>query len=188
MVHLVCGVVKKRTNSVFLNLIKFSNGAYSYIACMHGVRLGQYLFLIDKPLRFSKTLEVGFMLLVKFLPRNCLFSNISFNSFNFSKYIKAPGTYTRIFQLFDDIQFITFKLPSGDVKYLSFNTFVTLGRNSNILNWKQVSGKAGRNRLLGYKPNVRGVAMNPVDHPHGGRTKTNKPEVSPWGWVTKKGK
>lgn len=48
-----------------------------------------------------------------------------------------------------------------------------------------VTGKSGINRNLGKNVIVRGVAMNPVDHPHGGRTKTNKPEVSPWGWVTK---
>ena len=49
-------------------------------------------------------------------------------------------------------------------------------------------GKAGRNRWLGVRPTVRGVAMNPVDHPHGGNTKTNSPEVSPWGWVAKRNK
>jgi len=49
-------------------------------------------------------------------------------------------------------------------------------------------GKAGINFILGKKPKVRGVARNPVDHPHGGRTKTNQPEVSIWGWIAKKNK
>lgn len=185
---IVCGFFKKKTNSVFFNLIKYANGSYSYITCIHGVKLGQLLYFIDKPLRFSKKLMPGFVILLKFLPRNMVFSNICILNSNFAKYVKAAGTFTKIFQFFEDIQFITFKLPSGSVRYLSFNNFVTLGRNSNIFNWKQIDGKAGRNRLIGFRPNVRGVAMNPVDHPHGGRTKTNKPEVSPWGWVTKKGR
>ena len=49
-------------------------------------------------------------------------------------------------------------------------------------------GKAGNLKIVGRKPKVRGVAKNPVDSPHGGRTKTNKPEVSPWGWVAKHSK
>lgn len=63
-------------------------------------------------------------------------------------------------------------------KYFSLNCFATIGRNANIYKKYNVIGKAGYNRLLGYSSIVRGVAMNPVDHPHGGRTKTNKPEVS----------
>jgi len=56
---------------------------------------------------------------------------------------------------------------------------VTLGRASNIFNDKQFFVKAGHSRKLGFKSKVRGVAMNPVDHPHGGRTKTNSPELTP---------
>ena len=77
------------------------------------------------------------------------------------------------------MEYITFKLPTGATKYLSFNNYVILGRNSNLLNYKQTLGKAGFNRNIGFKSKVRGVAMNPVDHPHGGRTKPSKPEVSP---------
>jgi large subunit ribosomal protein L2 len=56
---------------------------------------------------------------------------------------------------------------------------VTLGRVSNIFKKKEIVGKAGRNVLKGSRPSTRGVAMNPVDHPHGGRTKTNSPELTP---------
>jgi len=77
-------------------------------------------------------------------------------------------------------------LPTKKKKHFSGDTFVTLGRNSNIIKYYTVVGKAGKNRLQGIRSHVRGVAMNPVDHPHGGRTKSNSPEVSLWGWVTKK--
>jgi large subunit ribosomal protein L2 len=56
-----------------------------------------------------------------------------------------------------------------------------LGRNSQTDSRFKVLGKAGTRLLIGKKPKVRGVARNPVDHPHGGRTKTNQPEVSIWG-------
>lgn len=60
-----------------------------------------------------------------------------------------------------------------------------VGRNNNIYHKYLVYGGYKWSSYLGKKSLVRGVAMNPVDHPHGGRTKTNKPEVSPWRWVTK---
>ncbi len=63
-----------------------------------------------------------------------------------------------------------------------------LGKNSQPDYIYNRLGKAGINLILGKKPKVRGVARNPVDHPHGGRTKTNQPEVSIWGWVAKRNK
>lgn len=70
-------------------------------------------------------------------------------------------------------------IPSGKQQKLPITSFVTIGQNSNLFHKKEVTGCAGRNRKLGFRPAVRGVAMNPVDHPHGGRTKTSQPEVSP---------
>jgi len=79
----------------------------------------------------------------------------------------------------------TVLLPSGKNKIVSTYSRATLGRISNERNNSLVWGKAGNKFKQGFKSSVRGVAMNPVDHPHGGRTKTNHPEKSPWGWVTK---
>jgi large subunit ribosomal protein L2 len=71
------------------------------------------------------------------------------------------------------------QLPSGvSLKLLRIGAAI-LGRNSNILRKYEIIGKAGINRKRGIRPTVRGVAMNPVDHPHGGRTKVSQPEVSP---------
>lgn len=77
------------------------------------------------------------------------------------------------------------RLPSGKEQKVALVARAVLGRNSNIHHKRELTGKAGTNRLRGIRPTVRGVAMNPVDHPHGGRTKTVQPEVSPWGWVAK---
>ena len=77
------------------------------------------------------------------------------------------------------------RLPSGKIKNFLITSFVTLGLVSNLNHSSTVLGKAGKNRKLGKRPKVRGVAMNPVDHPHGGRTNGGRPSVSPWGKLTK---
>ena len=77
------------------------------------------------------------------------------------------------------------KLPSGSVISVPIDSLATLGSISNSQQNLTVVGKAGRNRLKGIRPTVRGIAMNPVDHPHGGRTNGGRPSVTPWGKPTK---
>lgn len=98
---------------------------------------------------------------------------------------RAAGTRCVIKYLGYSRDFYVLALPSGIKKQVPLTTLCTLGRNSNLLHKKEVLGGAGVVRRRGIRPSVRGVAMNPVDHPHGGRTKTSQPEVSPWGWVAK---
>lgn len=143
------------------------------------MKIGGFVFNINFPICLYNCYVPGSIILVRFMPIESIFSNVCCNTSRYSKYIKAAGTFSRIFQIFDDLECVSFKLPTGVVKYMSYNCYILLGRNSNIFYKRQVAGKAGFFRNLGYKPKVRGVAMNPVDHPHGGRTKTNKPEVSP---------
>ncbi len=68
---------------------------------------------------------------------------------------------------------------------ISNESYVSIGSVSNEKHNLIVKGKAGRNRNLGRRPIVRGIAMNPVDHPHGGRTNGGRPSVTPWGLPTK---
>ena len=80
------------------------------------------------------------------------------------------------------------KLNSGEIKNVADNCFATVGTVSNLENKNIKIGSAGRKRWLGFRPKVRGVAMNPVDHPHGGgegRTSGGRHPVSPWGMPTK---
>ena len=77
------------------------------------------------------------------------------------------------------------KLPSSAILTLPIESYATLGTVSNKLHNLEVIGKAGRNRLKGIRPSVRGIAMNPVDHPHGGRTNGGMPPVTPWGKPTR---
>jgi hypothetical protein len=124
--------------------------------------------------------------LLKFLKKYSFFFN--FNQNNKITLARSSGTFCQVIDILVDESLAKILLPSGIIKIVSLYSFVTLGRCSNIFNSNLVYGKAGYLKFKGKKPKNRGVARNPVDHPHGGRTKTNSPEVSPWGWVTKRNK
>ena len=80
------------------------------------------------------------------------------------------------------------RLPSGVQRLIPIDCYATIGTVSNGEYSNQTIGKAGRSRWLGKRPTVRGTAMNPIDHPHGGgqgKTKGGRPSVTPWGKITK---
>jgi large subunit ribosomal protein L2 len=80
------------------------------------------------------------------------------------------------------------RLPSGETRKIRVECYATVGQVGNLERENTSIGKAGRNRWLGWRPTVRGVAMNPVDHPHGGgegKTSGGRPSVTPWGVPTK---
>ena len=161
-----------------LGLVKFSNGSISAIKIANGLNVGCYLKTLYFPLRLFKLNLLGFRVFLSLLKLNMIFFDLSkFN--NKATFIKSSGTFSQILQINKELNLILVKLPSGKKKYFSFNYVCTLGRNSNIFKKFLIIGKSGTNRIKGKNVSVRGVAMNPVDHPHGGRTKTNKPEVSP---------
>jgi len=84
--------------------------------------------------------------------------------------------------------YVVLRLPSGELRKIHAECYATVGVVGNADHKNIVIGKAGRTRWLGRKPHVRGSAMNPVDHPHGGgegRAPRGRPPASPWGWQTK---
>ena len=117
---------------------------------------------------------------------NVIFFNLELQPNTGSKYSRSAGTFCKLISINLDKNYAKIVLPTGKIKIISIYCLVSLGRSSNIFYKNQFFTKAGYNRNLGIRPSVRGVAMNPVDHPHGGRTKTNSPEVTPWGKVTKR--
>lgn len=110
---------------------------------------------------------------------NSIFFNVEIDEPFGGKYAKAGGTYCKIISLNFEKNLVKIVLPTGSIKILSMFNTVTIGRSSNIYNLNQFFSKAGYKSKNNFRPNVRGVAMNPVDNPHGGRTKTNSPEVTP---------
>jgi len=120
------------------------------------------------------------------LKLNDVYTGAIINSvFNKNKiiYAKSAGVYCQVVQKYKN--FVRLRLPSGKFIESSTNFFSTLGSVSNKNHSLCVLGKAGKKRYHGKRSIVRGVAMNPVDHPHGGRTNGGRPSVSPWGKLTK---
>nr|ACF86952.1 unknown [Zea mays] len=102
--------------------------------------------------------------------------------------VRAAGTYAKVVQ--EPGAKCVLRLPSGAEKAVDSRCHATIGIVSNPSHGTRKLRKAGHSRWLGRRPVVRGVAMNPVDHPHGGgegRTKGGRPSVSPWGKPTKAG-
>lgn len=166
-------------NSKLLGLIKYVNGSLSLIKLAHGQCIGFVVKSISFSAKLYKSVLLGCRVFLGLLKKSFIVFDVSLGGSMTPQIAKASGTYCQILDFNSDLGLVLLKLPSLEKKYFSKNCVVTLGRNSNIFYKYQIQGNAGDNYAKGRKPIVRGVAMNPVDHPHGGRTKTNKPEVSP---------
>lgn len=150
------------------------------------MRVGFFYKSTNTPLLYIKNIQPGYGLFIRYLTRFSIFCNLIINSR--ARYATSQGTYCKINRYLRDLSVVEVWLPSGDKKIVPDNSLVFLGRNANIEKKFSILGKAGFFKKVGFKPNVRGVAMNPVDHPNGGRTKTNSPSKSAWGWISKNSK
>ena len=172
----------------FLLLVKNRFNSLSYFIAPHGIFLNEMLRTVFLTLKLYYTKKLGNLISLKLLRvGNCIFNLLTFN-FKFIKIAIASGTFFKILYRSHCKNFFFLKLPSGKKKKFLINSFGVLGKNSNKFFKKHVVGLAGISFHSGKRSSVRGVAMNPVDHPHGGRAKTNKPEKSPWGWIAKHSK
>lgn len=128
-------------------------------------------------------LKLGYRTQIKNIPTGSLIHSLSLPQNSVSQYIRSAGTFGQIIQR--DQKKAKVRLPSNTIIDVSINSFATIGIISNVQHNLTCLGKAGRNRLMGRRPIVRGIAMNPVDHPHGGRSNGGRPSVTPWGLPTK---
>lgn len=128
-------------------------------------------------------LKLGFKTQVNSIPMGTIINNISFGLYTKSKFVRSAGTHAQLIQVSKKIAKI--KLSSNKIITVPSNSYATIGIVSNEKHNLICFGKAGRKRNLNRRPIVRGIAMNPVDHPHGGRTNGGKPSVTPWGLPTK---
>jgi large subunit ribosomal protein L2 len=123
---------------------------------------------------------IGYKMQLKFIPIGAIINSISDQ--NKIIYSSSAGAFC---QLIEKKLKCKIRLPSGKIILVPSNYFGVLGSVSNSQYKSICIGKAGKNRLKGIRPSVRGIAMNPVDHPHGGRTNGGRPSVTPWGIPTK---
>jgi large subunit ribosomal protein L2 len=131
------------------------------------------------------SIKIGNLFYLKDLPLGVLVHNIPFPNSK-GGIARAAGTSAQLMS--KDKNFCRLKLRSGEHRLFSLMTKVTLGSLSNSEHKLISLGKAGRSRWLNKRPSVRGVAMNPIDHPHGGgegKTSGGRPSVTPWGKITK---
>lgn len=139
----------------------------------------------DFPLKF---IIRGNCLPLNLIPIGTIIHNISLTSQGHSKLCRSAGCYGRLMTKLPEKNRAVVKLQSGEHRYVSLNSCATIGIVSNINHQLKSLGKAGRSRWLNRRPRVRGVAMNKVDHPHGGgrgKSKSNKLSMSPWGQLAK---
>ena len=130
--------------------------------------------------------NVGNAMPLSRIPDGMLVHNIELKIGKGGQLSRSAGAYARIMAKEDGN--VTLRLPSGEVRLVRQNCFATVGEVGNKAHEQIVSGKAGRTRWLGRRPKVRGVVMNPVDHPHGGgegKTSGGRHPVSPWGQPAK---
>lgn len=148
--------------SAFISLVQYANGVLLY-------QLAHLETKINDTIMFSlKTrFEKGNASILKYLPEGINIFNLEKNPGEGATYIRSGGTYGIILSKLSN-GFVTVKLPSKKTLLFSQYCKATVGIVSNIENRDQILGKAGRSRWYGIRPTVRGVAMNPVDHPHGG--------------------
>jgi len=132
-----------------------------------------------------KDLRLGCRTEIKNIPVGSLINSISIKDKKKSQFVRSAGTCGQIIQ--SSYKKSKIKLPSNKIIEIDSCSFATIGIVSNLQHNLVVLGKAGKKRHLGRRPVVRGIAMNPVDHPHGGRTNGGRPSVTPWGLPTKGG-
>lgn len=173
-------MLKTSNRSSLLALIKYSNGTFSYIIASRSLKLGAYTYTTVNPVKFMKINKFSCCnILFKFVKYSFLIFNIEPYINTGSKYARAAGVFCKIINIDLYNKFVKIQLPSGDFKIISIYCYCNLGRSSNMLHYKERYANAGFSRNNGFRPITRGVARNPVDHPHGGRTKTNSPTLTP---------
>ena len=159
-------------------LLHYQDGEKKYILQPLGLKIGDILLTSTEA-----TISVGNCLPLFKIPLGTEIHNLELHPGSGGQLVRSAGSVAQI--IAKEGKWVTVRLPSGEVRLISQNCWATIGRvgNSDALNLKL--GKAGRKRWLGSRPHVRGSAMNPVDHPHGGgegRAPIGRSHpVSPWG-------
>ena len=132
---------------------------------------------------FLDELSLGSRTKLSSLPPGTVFYNLGSKQEQIGNFSRSAGTYCQMVQKTATIAKI--KLPSNKIVAFPVDFYASLGTVSNLDHKTGILGKAGASRWKGRRPIVRGIAMNPIDHPHGGRTNGGRPCVTPWGKPTK---
>ena len=167
--------------SANIALVFYVDGEKRYILAPKGIKVGtRILSSADAPL------EIGNALPLKNIPLGLTVHNVELQLGQGGQLVRSAGLGATIVAKEGD--YVTLRLPSGEMRLVFGECIATLGSLGNEDHMNVTLGKAGRSRWLGRSPRVRGVVMNPVDHPHGGgegKTAAGRHPVTPWGLPTK---
>jgi len=167
--------------TAFIALIKYQDGELSYILAPQRLSVGDTVVSGRRA-----DVKPGNAMPLESMPVGTIVHNIELKPGRGGQIARSAGTYAQY--VGRDAGFAILRLNSGEQRLVHQNCFATVGAVSNPDHGNISISKAGRNRWLGRRPSVRGVAMNPVDHPHGGgegRTSGGRHPVTPWGKPTK---
>lgn len=166
--------------SAHIALLNYCDGEKRFILAPQGLKVGATVSTSDQP-----PFQVGCCMRLKFMPLGSVVHNIELKPGKGGQLVRSAGLFAQL--LARSNGYATVRMPSGEVRMINENCRATFGTVSNSEHNLRVIGKAGRSRWLGIRPTVRGIAMNPVDHPMGGgegRGKGNIPQ-SPWAQFAK---
>ena len=167
--------------TAFIALISYADGEKAYIIAPQRLQAGDVVVAGEKA-----DIKPGNAMMLKSMPVGTIIHNIEMKIGKGAQLCRSAGTYAQL--VGRDQGFAQVKLASGELRIVPQDCMATVGAVSNPDHMNQNFGKAGRQRWKGIRPHVRGVAMNPVDHPHGGgegRTSGGRNPVTPWGKPTK---
>ncbi len=167
--------------SARIALLTYLDGEKRYILAPQNLKVG------DKVIAGERVpIQPGNAMPLKDIPLGIDIHNIEMKRGKGGQLVRSAGAAAQI--VAKDGDYCQIKLPSGEIRMIRKECYATIGRIGNIDNLNIVIGKAGRSRWLGIRPTVRGISMNPIDHPHGGgegRSKGYKTAMTPWGKPTK---
>ncbi|MHB1219360.1 MAG: 50S ribosomal protein L2 [Alphaproteobacteria bacterium] len=165
----------------FIALIRYKDGELSYILAPQRLAIGDTVVAGERA-----DIKPGNAMPLKSIPVGTIVHNVELKPGRGGQMARAAGTYVQI--VGRDVGYALLRMASGEVRMVRSDCMATIGAVSNPDQQNVKIGKAGRSRWMGKRPSVRGTAMNPVDHPHGGgegRTKGGRHPVTPWGKPTK---
>jgi large subunit ribosomal protein L2 len=170
--------------SARLALVEYPNKERRYILAPLGLKVGEEIVSSKQK---DIEIRIGNCLPLRHIPQGTLIHNLELTKGSGGQIVRGAGTSAQI--MAKEGVYAHVKLPSGEIRLISLDCRATVGQLGNI-EWETIDiGKAGRNIWLGRKPHVRGLAMNPVDHPHGGGEgksgQGNPHPTTPWGKPTK---
>jgi large subunit ribosomal protein L2 len=177
----VAGIEYDPNRSANIALLHYVDGEKRYILAPKGLTVGAIVISADKAdIQPGNTMPLGA------IPLGSHVHNIEMKIGAGGQIVRSAGTYAQL--MAKEADYATLKLPSGEMRRVHLRCRATVGQVGNVQHEKVRVGKAGRNRWKGKRPRVRGVAMNPVDHPMGGgegRSSGGRHPCSPWGQPSK---